>query len=89
MLKPVAGSIILEPLDIHPEEVSGIIVPGRKILFNSGRVVEIGPDKGKVKCPVKVGDSVIFRRFAEQRFTHEKKEYMFLYVKDLMGVYGN
>jgi len=73
-LKPLADRVIVEPMEQEEKTALGIILPETaKEKPQKGTVVAVGPgardDQGKVTpLDVKVGDVVIFARYAGTEF---------------------
>ena len=83
MLKPLAGYVLIEPAPKETKTASGIVLP-------EGKVLACGPDsveEGKtVKCPVKVGDKVVYKKWGGNEIKVEGKELLLIKFEDLMAI---
>jgi chaperonin GroES len=92
-MKPLEDRIILERIEIK-EKVSsfGIVLQNQADDENNEAfVVAVGegfltPKGIRLKMPVKVGDKVIFNPMAVQEMTHEGKEYLVTFSKDILAI---
>lgn len=94
MLTPLHDHLIVEPVD--PKEqatVSGIILPdtveGEKP--QQGKVTAVGPGKllengQRAPMSVKVGDVVVFKKYAPDEIKVEKKEYLVISELDVLAI---
>jgi len=92
MLKPLADRVIIEVLAKEDITKSGIVLPdtakekpqeGKIVAVGSGKVLENGQ---KVAPEVKVGDKVIFSKYAGNEVKVEDKEYLILSERDVLAV---
>lgn len=65
---------------------SGLIIsdPEKGKKPELGVVYAIG--EGKVPMDIKVGDRIVFRRYADNRISIDGQEYNFISFKDIVGV---
>jgi len=93
-LKPLHDKIIVKPIEFEEKTSSGIIVPDTaKEKPMQGEVVAVGPGKmdetGKrIKMDVKVGNRVIFGKYAGTEFTFDKKEFLIMNESDILAIFG-
>ena len=91
-LKPLGDHVIVKPS--KPEEVtkSGIILPGRSDeKSEQGEVIAVGPgkinEKGeRVVIDVKVGDKVVFKKYALDEIKIDGEEVYVLSQDDIVAV---
>jgi len=91
MLKPLGNRVVVEPLK---EEVKGgIILPetAGKDKPEKGKIVACGPGKllengTRAPLEVKVGDTVVFKKYSPDEIKVEGKEYLVLEDSDIMGI---
>lgn len=91
MIKPLAGYVLIEPAPKETKTASGIILPdSAEEKPQEGKVLAVGPDStedGKtVKCPVKVGDKVVYKKWGGNEIKVEGKEMLLIKFDDLMAV---
>ena len=89
MIEPLGSRVLIDPRKVQAETSSGIIIPTNKDdIQQIGTVVAVGDgyilDNGK-KAPlsVKVGDIVIFAKFAGSRI--QDKSYLILDERDILS----
>ena len=91
-LKPTAGYLLITPLEKEGRTASGIYLPdsvGEKP--QKGKILAVGPaeitEKGiKRHSPVKVGDTVIYKKWGGNEVKIEGKEYLFVKFEDVLAV---
>ena len=91
MLKPLAGYVLIEPAPKETKTASGILLPdSADEKPQEGKVTAVGDDlveEGKiVKCPVKVGDKVIYKKWGGNEIKVEGKELLLIKFEDLMAI---
>jgi len=91
-LTPTAGYLVIEPLDAETQTASGIYLPesaGEKP--QKGKVIAVGGDEvtdsgAKRKCPCKVGDVVIYKKWGGNEVKIDGKEYLFSKFEDVLAI---
>ena len=90
MLKPLADRVLIEPSEAEEVTKSGIIIPdSAKEEKSEGKVVALGSGivKGKkYEFSVKVGDSVIFGKYAGDEVEIENKKYKIVREDEILGI---
>ncbi len=92
-LKPTAGHVLIDPDKLEKKTKSGIYLPDSSTEEKpqEGKVLAIGApevtEKGiKKDSPVKVGDRVIYKKWAGSEAKIDGKEYMFSKFEDILAV---
>ena len=91
-LRPLHDRVIVKRLDNERKTASGIVIPESAAEKpDQGEVLAVGPGKqtedGKVlKMDVKVGDKVLFGKYAGQTVKVDGDELMVMREDDLMAV---
>ncbi|WP_305042954.1 co-chaperone GroES [Geoalkalibacter sp.] len=91
-IRPLHDRIIVERLEEETKTAGGLIIPDTaKEKPQQGRVVAVGHGKktedGKVlPLDVKVGDKVLFGKYAGTEIKIEGKEYLMMREDDILGV---
>ena len=91
-IRPLHDRIIVERLEEETTTAGGIIIPdSAKEKPQEGKVVAVGKGKvtedGKVlPLDVKVGDKVLFGKYAGTEIKIEGKEFMMMREDDILGV---
>jgi chaperonin GroES len=91
-VRPLRDRLLVERIEEQEQRVGGIIIPdtarekpqqGRVVAAGKGRV----NDKGEVfPLDVKVGDTVLFGKYAGTEIKIEGKEYLILREDEVFGV---
>ncbi len=94
MLKPLAGYVLIEPAEKLTKTSSGIILPdSADEKPQEGKVLACGEDaieEGKtIKCPVKVGDKVVYKKWGGNEVKVDGKEMLLIKFEDLMAIVAN
>ncbi|MBI4135231.1 co-chaperone GroES [Candidatus Uhrbacteria bacterium] len=91
MLKPLSNRVVVEP--VKEETKGGIILPetADKEKAEKGKIIAVGPGKllengGRAPLEVKVGDTVVFKKYSPDEIKVEGKEYLILEESDIMGI---
>ncbi len=89
-LQPLSDRVVVEPSEHEEMTPSGIILPETaKEKPQKGTVLAAGPgrmEEGKrIAMDVKVGDTVIFARYAGTEFKLEEKKLLILSEKDILA----
>ncbi len=86
------GYVLVEPSEAETKTASGIILPeSAQEKPAQGKVIACGDDmvmeNGKsVKCPVKVGDKVVYKKWGGDEIKMEGVEYKLVKFDDLMAI---
>lgn len=90
-IKPIAGTqnrVVIEPAAAEEKTASGIIIPDTaKEKPQQGKVISISEvdDKGN-KPSVKVGDNVLYGKYAGTEITVSGHEYLIMRESDIFAV---
>lgn len=90
-IKPLGDRVVIKKIEAEETTKSGIVLPGAaKEKPVMAEVVAVGPGgvvEGKeVTMYVKVGDKVIFSKYAGTEFKFDGQEYTILKQDDLLAV---
>jgi chaperonin GroES len=91
-LRPLGDRVIVKPLELEEKTKGGIILPDTaKEKPMQGEVVAVGPgkrnEKGEVQpVDVKVGDKVLYGKYAGTEVKIEDQEYLILRENDILAV---
>lgn len=91
-LKPLADRVVVEPIEREEVTASGIYVPETaKEKPQEGMVIAAGPgrrdEEGKyVPMDVKVGDRVLYAKYAGTEVKLEDKKYLILKESDILAI---
>ncbi len=92
-IKPLADRVIIKALPMEEKTKSGIIMPDTaKEKPQEGEVVAVGPgkiEKGeRIALDVKVGDRVIYSKYAGTEVKYDGVEYLILKELDVLAIVG-
>ncbi len=91
-IKPLADRVVVKVIEPEEQKKGGIIIPDTaKEKPQQGEVVAVGPgritDNGqKIPLEVKVGDKVIFGKYAGTEVTVDGEEFLILRESDILAI---
>ncbi len=92
MLKPLGDRVILEVEKEEEKTVGGIVLAGgakekpqtaKVVAVGTGRILDDGK---KLEMTLKVGDVVVFDKYAGAQVEFEGQEYLVMHEKDILTV---
>ncbi|WP_425060270.1 10 kDa chaperonin [Sporomusa carbonis] len=92
MIKPLGDRVVIEALAKEEVTKSGIVLPDTvKEKPQEGKIVAVGSGKTldngqKVALDVKVGDKIIFSKYAGTEVKVEGKEYLIISERDILAI---
>jgi len=87
--KPLADRVLIEPNAAETTTASGIIIPDTaKEKPQEGTVVAVGNGKTDEPMTVKVGDKVLYGKYAGTELKLDGKDYLIVKENDLFGIIG-
>lgn len=87
MIKPLADRVLIEPQEAQTKTASGIYIPDTaKEKPQQGKVVAAGPGKKDEPMEVKVGDVVLYGKYAGTEVTVEDKKYLIVKQQDILAI---
>ena len=94
-LKPLSNHIFIEAIEEEKISKSGIVLPdtAEKEKPVKGRIVAAGPgklnEKGeRIPMSVKVGDTVLFKKYGPDEFELDGKKYLVGDEDDILAIVG-
>lgn len=86
-VKPLADRVLVEPMPAENKTASGIIIPDTaKEKPMRGTVVAAGPGKPEEPVTVKVGDVVLYGKYAGTELTVDGKDYLIMRESDIFAI---
>ena len=86
-IKPLADRVIVEPAAAELKTSGGIIIPDTaKEKPQKGIIVAVGNGKKDEPMTVKVGDNVLYGKYAGTEITIEGKEYLIMKEADIYAI---
>lgn len=87
MIKPLADRVLIEPQEAQTKTASGIYIPDTaKEKPQQGKVIAAGPGKKDEPMEVKVGDTVLYGKYAGTEVTLEEKKYLIVKQQDILAI---
>ncbi|QSO46972.1 co-chaperone GroES [Alicyclobacillus mengziensis] len=91
MVKPLADRVVVRPVDREEKTQSGILLPDTaKEKPQEGEIVAVGPgrveDGKRVELEVKVGDRVIYSKYAGTEVKVGDQELLILRESDILAI---
>lgn len=79
--------MVIEPKEAETKTASGIFIPdSAKEKPQQGTVVAAGPGRKDEPMEVKVGDSVLYGKFAGTEVTVDDKKYLIVRQSDILAI---
>jgi len=86
-IKPIADRVLVEAAAAEEKTASGIIIPDTaKEKPQRGVVIAVGNGNPDEPMTVKVGDSVLYGKYAGTELTYEGKEYLIMRESDIFAI---
>jgi chaperonin GroES len=86
-VKPLADRVLVEPAAAETKTASGIIIPDTaKEKPMKGKVIAVGTGKKDEPITVKVGDTVLYGKYAGTELQIDGKEYLIMRESDIYAV---
>ncbi|MFW5702437.1 MAG: co-chaperone GroES [Candidatus Dojkabacteria bacterium] len=92
-LTPIGGNILVKPVEEEKKTASGIVIPdsaskekpqrGEVIALGTGRV---DADGKKVDFNVKVGDTVVFKKYGPDELEQDDETFLIMEESDILAV---
>lgn len=84
-MRPINDRVVIKPAPAEEKTLGGIIVPDTaKEKPQRGEVVAVGPGKDDNAMTVKVGDTVLYGKYAGQEIAHEGNDYLIMKEDDIL-----
>ena len=91
-LKPLGSRVVIKALEREEMTKSGIVLPDTaKEKPQEGKVLAVGPgdrdeDGKRIPVELKVGDRVLFQKYAGTEFKLDDEELLILSEKDILAI---
>ena len=87
MIKPLADRVLVEPKEAETKTAAGLYIPDTaKEKPQQGVIVAVGPGKKDEPMEVKVGDEVLYGKYAGTEVTVEDKKYLIMKQSDIFAI---
>ena len=86
-IKPLSDRVLVEPAPAETKTASGLIIPDNaKEKPQKGTVVAVGNGKKDEPLTVKVGDTVLYRKYGGTDLKLEGKDYLMMRESDILAI---
>ncbi|MEK9829211.1 MAG: co-chaperone GroES [Flavobacteriia bacterium] len=86
-ITPLADRVIVEPAAAETKTASGLIIPDTaQEKPQKGTVVAVGTGKKDEPMTVKVGDTVLYGKYAGTEFKYEGSDYLIMREADILAI---
>ncbi len=86
-IRPLADRVLVEPAAAEEKTAGGIIIPDTaKEKPMKGTVVAVGPGKKDEPMTVKVGETVLYGKYAGTEITIDSVNYLIMRESDIVAV---
>ncbi|MGB5377973.1 co-chaperone GroES [Muriicola sp.] len=86
-IKPLADRVLIEPMAAETKTASGLYIPDTaKEKPQKGKVVAVGPGTKDEKVTVKVGDTVLYGKYAGTELKLDGADYLMMRESDILAI---
>mgnify|MGYP000524592338 FL=1 len=86
-IKPLADRVLLEPAAAETKTASGLIIPDNaKEKPQKGTVIAVGTGTKDEPLTVKVGDTVLYGKYAGTELKLEGTDYLMMRESDILAI---
>ncbi len=86
-IKPLSDRVLIQPNPAEEKTAAGLIIPDTaKEKPLAGKVVAVGPGTSEVKMEVKVGDTVLYGKYAGTEVTVDGETYLIMRQSDIFAI---
>ncbi len=86
-IQPLSDRVLVQPQEAETKTASGIYIPdSAKEKPQQGKVTAVGAGKKDHKMTVKVGDTVLYGKYAGTELKLEGKDYLIMREDDILAI---
>jgi chaperonin GroES len=86
-IKPLSDRVLVEPAEADEKTASGLYIPDTaKEKPQRGKVIAVGSGKKDEPMELKVGDVVLYGKYAGTEISVDGKDYMMMRQSDVLAV---
>ncbi|CAM3453960.1 co-chaperone GroES [Flavobacterium longum] len=86
-IKPLSDRVLIEPAAAETQTASGIFIPDTaKEKPQKGTVIAVGNGKKDHNMTVKVGDTVLYGKYAGTELKFDGKDYLIMREDDIFAI---
>ena len=86
-VRPLSDRVLVKPNPAEEKTAGGLFIPDtakEKPLM--GKVIAAGPGTSEIKMEVKVGDTVMYGKYAGAELNYEGEDYLVMKQSDIIAV---
>ena len=86
-VKPLSDRVMILPNPAEEKTAGGLIIPDTaKEKPLAGKVIAVGPGTSEIKMEVKVGDQVLYGKYAGQEINVDGTDYLIMKQQDILAI---
>ena len=86
-VKPLSDRVLVLPNPAEEKTAGGLIIPDTaKEKPLAGKVVAVGPGTSEIKMEVKVGEEVLYGKYAGTEIHIDGKDYLIMKQQDILAI---
>ncbi len=86
-IKPLGTKVVIKEVESQETTASGIVLPGSaQEKPQMAEVLAVGPGNDEVKMELKVGDKVIYSKYAGTEIKYKGEEVMIMDQRDILAI---
>ena len=86
-VKPLSDRVMILPNPAEEKTAGGLIMPDTaKEKPLAGKVIAVGPGTSEIKMEVKVGDQVLYGKYAGQEINVDGTDYLIMKQQDILAI---
>ena len=86
-IKPLADRVLIEPAKAETTTISGIIIPDTaQEKPQKGTVIAVGKGTKENPITVKVGDNILYGKYAGTELKYNGSDYMIMKESDILAI---
>jgi len=86
-IQPLADRVLIEPMAAETKTASGIYIPDTaKEKPQKGKVIAVGPGTKDQAVTVKIGDTVLYAKYAGTELKLEGTDYLMMRESDILAI---
>lgn len=86
-IKPLSDRVLIQPNPAEERTASGLIIPDTaKEKPLAGKIIAVGPGTSEITMEVKVGDEVLYGKYAGTEVNVEGKDYLIMRQSDIFAI---
>ena len=87
MIRPLGTRVVIEPKEAETMTAGGLYIPDNaKAKPQQGTIIAVGPGAQDEPMEVKVGETVLYGKYAGTEVTVDNKKYLIVKQSDILAV---